>query len=99
MLLSVEARGEAYAILEVAKATAMGIKEIAGSLIQDGDQDAMSLKIASSWIESFGKLAKDTNSMIVPTNVSDLASVTAILKNTFDFAKKKGPIEKEAVEE
>ena len=27
--------------------------------------------------------------MIVPTNVADLASVTAILKNSFDFAAKK----------
>lgn len=41
-------------------------------------------------IASFGKLAGSSNSLIVPTNVADMASVTAILKNAFDFADRKG---------
>lgn len=84
-----EAKGEAAAILEVAKATALGIKEISSALTLPGGQEAMSMKIATEWIQSFAKLAKESNSMIVPTNVSDLASVTGILKNAYDFAKVK----------
>ena len=84
-----EAKGQAAAILEVARATAEGIRQIAVAIEQPGGKDAVSMRIATDWIESFGKLAKDTNSMIVPTNVADLASVTGILKNAYDFAKPK----------
>ena len=87
-----EALGRSAAIFEVAKATAQGIVEIAKAINLPGGKDAVSLRIATDWIQSFAGLAKSTNSMIVPTNVADLASVTAILKNSFDFAsKKEGP--------
>jgi regulator of protease activity HflC (stomatin/prohibitin superfamily) len=85
-----EALGKAAAIFEVAKATAQGIGEIAKSINQPNGKDAVSLRIATDWIQSFASLAKTTNSMIVPTNVADLASITGILKNAFDFAGKKG---------
>lgn len=81
-----EAKGQATAILEVAKATAAGINEIALAVKQEGGTEAMTLKIAGDWINSFQSLAKETNSMIVPTNVADLASVTGILKSSLDFA-------------
>jgi regulator of protease activity HflC (stomatin/prohibitin superfamily) len=86
-----EALGKAAAIFEVAKATGQGIGEIAKAINQPGGKDAVSLRIATDWIQSFGNLAKTTNSMIVPTNVADLASVTGILKHAYDFtAGKKG---------
>lgn len=83
-----EAKGKAAAILEVAMATAQGIREVSRSINEPGGKDAVSLRIATDWIESFAKLAKTNNSMIIPTNVADIASVTAILGNAFDFAKK-----------
>lgn len=82
-----EAQGQAYAILEVAKATAEGIRQIALAINEPGGKESVSMRIATDWIESFGKLAKGTNSMIVPTNVADMASVTGILTKAFDFAK------------
>jgi regulator of protease activity HflC (stomatin/prohibitin superfamily) len=80
-----EALGKAAAIFEVAKATAQGIGEIAKAINQPGGKDAVSLRIATDWIQSFASLAKTNNSMIVPTNVADLASVTAILRHAYDF--------------
>lgn len=80
-----EALGKAAAIFEVAKATGQGIGEIAKAINQPGGKDAVSLRIATDWIQSFASLAKTTNSMIVPINVADLASVTGILKNAYDF--------------
>jgi regulator of protease activity HflC (stomatin/prohibitin superfamily) len=80
-----EALGKAAAILEVAKATGQGIGEIAKAINQPGGKEAVSLRIATDWIQSFSSLAKTTNSMIVPINVADLASVTGILKNAYDF--------------
>jgi regulator of protease activity HflC (stomatin/prohibitin superfamily) len=84
-----EAKGKAAAILEVAMATAQGIREVATAIGQEGGKDAVSMRIATDWIESFAELAKGSNSMIVPANVADIASVTAILRNAFDFAEKK----------
>jgi len=84
-----EAKGQAAAILEVAMATAQGIRDVAKAINDPGGKDAVSMRIATDWIESFAKLAKTNNSMIIPTNVADIASVTAILGNAFDFAKKK----------
>lgn len=84
-----EAKGQAAAILEVASATAEGIRQIASAIGQPNGKDAVSLRIATDWIESFGKLAQKTNSMIIPTNVADMASVTAILGKAFDFGKQK----------
>ncbi len=82
-----EAKGQALAILEVAKATAEGIREIGVAINDPGGKDAVSLRIATDWIESFGKLASKSNSMIIPTNVADMASVTSILGNAFDFGR------------
>jgi regulator of protease activity HflC (stomatin/prohibitin superfamily) len=82
-----EAKGEAVAILEVARATAQGIVEVAQAIKKPGGKEAVSLRIADDWIDSFAKLAKTNNSMIIPTNLADIASVTAILKSAFDFAK------------
>jgi regulator of protease activity HflC (stomatin/prohibitin superfamily) len=84
-----EAKGQAFAILEVARATAEGIKEISTAIGQPNGKDAVSLRIATDWIQSFGNLAQKTNSMIIPTNVADMASVTAILAKAFDFGKQK----------
>jgi regulator of protease activity HflC (stomatin/prohibitin superfamily) len=85
-----EALGRAAAIFEVAKATAQGLSEIARAIGQPNGKDAVSLRIATDWIQSFSYLAKTNNSMIIPADVTDLASVTGILKNAFDFAGKKG---------
>ena len=83
-----EAKGEAAAILEVAHATAQGLREIGLAIREPGGYDAVSLRVAQEWIAAFGKMAGTSNSMIVPTNVADLASVTAILKNAMDFGGK-----------
>jgi regulator of protease activity HflC (stomatin/prohibitin superfamily) len=84
-----EAKGQATAILEVAKATAEGLRQIADAIGAPNGKEAVSLRIATDWIESFGKLAQSTNSMIIPTNVADMASVTAILGRALDFGKQK----------
>ena len=73
-----EAKGRTAAILEVAQA-----------INEPGGKESVSMRIAQEWIESFAKLAKTNNSMIIPTNLADIASVTAILKNVFEFAKPK----------
>lgn len=84
-----EAKGKAAAILEVATATAEGLRRIGTAINEPGGKNAVSMQIAQEWINSFANLAQKSNSMIVPTNVSDLASVTSIVAKTFDFGKEK----------
>jgi regulator of protease activity HflC (stomatin/prohibitin superfamily) len=85
-----EAKGKSFAIFEVAKATSEGLKQISSAINEEGGKEAVSMRIATDWIGSFGKLAKESNTMIIPTNVADIASVTSILGNAFEFAKKTG---------
>jgi len=82
-----EAKGKAAAILEVAKATAEGINQLSKAIDQPGGQEAVSMKIAADWFKSFEKLAKETNTMIIPTNVSEIASVSSVLKSALNFTK------------
>ena len=70
-----EAEGEAAAILAVAGATAEGLKKVAEALDSEGGDKAMQLRVAENYLERFGNLAKEGNTLIVPANLSDLTSM------------------------
>jgi regulator of protease activity HflC (stomatin/prohibitin superfamily) len=70
-----EAEGRAIEILKVAEATANGIREIAKSINEKGGVNAVNLRIAEQYLEQFGKLAKTNNSIIIPSNLSDIAGM------------------------
>ena len=73
-----EAQGKAEAILAVARATAEGLQRIAEALNLPGGDGAMRLRIAEQYIQQFGNLAKEGNTLVVPANLSDLASMMAL---------------------
>jgi len=73
-----EAEGEAEAILAIATATAEGLRKVAESLIGQGGEQAMQLRVAESYLQQFGKLAKEGNTLIVPSNLTDLASMISL---------------------
>ncbi len=81
-----EAQGKASEIEAIAMATAKGIREIASAINEHGGMNAVNLRIAEQYLEQFGKLAKSNNSMIIPSNLSDVASIiaasTSVLKNS-----------------
>jgi regulator of protease activity HflC (stomatin/prohibitin superfamily) len=72
-----EAEGEAAAILAVAQATASAIRQVAEAIRQPGGLEAIQLRVAEQYVERFGQLAKAGNTLVVPTNLSDIASVIA----------------------
>ena len=78
-----EAEGEANAILAVAKATAEGIRQVADAIRQPGGLEATQLRVAESYIQQFGELAKTNNTMILPANVADTASMVATAMKVF----------------
>jgi regulator of protease activity HflC (stomatin/prohibitin superfamily) len=73
-----EAEGQAQAILAVATATAEGLRRVAESVSLQGGHEAMQLRIAEQYVEQFGQLAKEANTLVVPANLSDLASMLAL---------------------
>ena len=79
-----EAEGEAEAILAVAKATAEGLRQVAISLREPGGAEAMQLRVAEDYLVQFGNLAKAGNTLVVPANLSDLASMIALAKNVIE---------------
>ncbi len=78
-----EAEGEAAAILAVAEATAEGLKKVASALSAEGGDKAMQLRVAEDYLERFGNLAKAGNTLIVPANLSDVASMIGAATSAF----------------
>ncbi len=74
-----QAEGEAALIEVVAKATAEGIRLVAHEMSTTGGLEAANLRIAESWIQQYGHIAKAGTTMIVPQNIADVASVVASL--------------------
>jgi len=82
-----EAEGRAKEIELVAVATAEGIRKIAEALEQGGGVTAANLRVAEKYIEEFGKLAKENNTMIVPANLGDVAAMVATAMSALKHAK------------
>ena len=70
-----EAEGRAVEIQRVAEATAEGIRKIAAAISDKGGAAAVNLRIAEQYLGEFGKLAKTNNTMIIPSNLADIAGV------------------------
>lgn len=71
------AEGEAKAITTVAAATAEAVLAVAKSLGADGGMQAANLKVAELYVGAFGNLAKAGNTLIVPSNLTDVASMVS----------------------
>ncbi|MDR1545649.1 MAG: paraslipin [Deltaproteobacteria bacterium] len=83
-----EAEGRAREISLVAEATATALRLVGEAIQSHGGQDAVSLRIVESYLTEFGKLAKETNALIIPSNVVDLASVVAVGRNVLEAGRK-----------
>jgi regulator of protease activity HflC (stomatin/prohibitin superfamily) len=90
-----EAEGRAKEIELVAIATAEGIRKIAEAIQSPGGSDAVNLRIAEQYIKEFGNLAKKNNTVIIPSNLSDIAgmvtSVSSLIKSS-DKAEQSGDV-------
>jgi len=73
-----EADGQASAILAVATATAEGLRQVAIAVKEEGGDAAMKLRIAEDYVQQFGNLAKGSNTLVVPANLSDISSMIAL---------------------
>jgi regulator of protease activity HflC (stomatin/prohibitin superfamily) len=81
-----EAEGRAKEIELVAIATSEGIRKIAEAINEPGGKDAVNLRVAEQYIKEFGNLAKENNTVIIPSTLSDVAgmvgAMTSLIKTT-----------------
>ncbi|RDD37345.1 Stomatin-like protein 2, mitochondrial [Trichoplax sp. H2] len=71
------ATGEAEAIWAKAQARAKALQILSRQLVQQNGEKAASLNIAEQYIAAFSKLAKASNTVILPANTGDAASMVA----------------------
>ena len=64
----------------IAEATDKGIRQIASAINEKGGINAVNLRIAEQYLNEFGKLAKTNNSVIIPTDLSDIAGMIMAAK-------------------
>ncbi len=76
-----EAEGKAREIELVAKATADGIRKIALAIEEPGGADAVNLRVAEQYLKEFGNLAKENNTVIIPSTLSDIGGMVAAAKS------------------
>jgi regulator of protease activity HflC (stomatin/prohibitin superfamily) len=76
-----EAEGQASAILAVATATAEGLRRVAETIELPGGSEAVRLRVAEQYVERFGDLARAGNTLVVPANLADVASMIALAMN------------------
>jgi regulator of protease activity HflC (stomatin/prohibitin superfamily) len=72
-----EAEGQAEAILRVATATSQGLTRIAAALSERGGEQAMQLRLGEEYLRQFGNIAKQSTTLVIPSELSDLASIVA----------------------
>jgi regulator of protease activity HflC (stomatin/prohibitin superfamily) len=82
-----KATGEAGAIELVANANANAVRVVAAAIASAGGMDAANLKVAEKYVEAFQELARKNNTLIIPSNLSDIAGLVASAMTVLDRTK------------
>lgn len=85
-----KAEGQAAATLTIAKATAEALRTVAAATQTEGGMTAVNLQVAEKYVDAFGKLAKENNTLIVPGNLGDMSGMIASAMKIVEGAKKSG---------
>lgn len=83
-----EAEGQAAAILAVATATAEGIRRVAEATQAAGGAEAVQLRVAEQYIGEMGKIVNSANTVILPANLTDVASVLTTAMQVIQSSKR-----------
>ena len=83
------AEGLAAEIKLKADATAEAIAKVAESLNMEGGEQAANLEVAKQYVKEFGNLAKESNTLIIPSDVNNVSSMLATAMSVIDKTKKK----------
>jgi regulator of protease activity HflC (stomatin/prohibitin superfamily) len=79
-----KAQGEATALRVVAEATAAAVSVVAEAIGKEGGLQAANLKVAQLYIDAFANLAKAGNTLIIPSNLADVAGIVGSAMTVLD---------------
>ena len=82
-----QAEGDAVLIRAVAQATADGLATVADQMEKPVGTQAANLRVAENYLEQFGKLAKEGNTMILPTDLANISGLVSSLTSVIKQAK------------
>lgn len=71
------AEGEARSIEAVAAAQAEAIRMVAAAIGEEGGMNAVNLQVAEKYVEAFSQVAKQGNTLIVPADMGNMASLVS----------------------
>ncbi|CAL9683621.1 unnamed protein product [Knipowitschia caucasica] len=70
-----QAAGEAQAVLAKAEAKAKAIRLLSDALTEQNGNAAASLSVAEQYVSAFSNLAKQSNTILLPTNTGDISGM------------------------
>ncbi|MGE4519011.1 MAG: SPFH domain-containing protein [Desulfobacteraceae bacterium] len=83
-----EAEGRAQEILKVANAISESLRIVASAITEEGGTEAVNLRIAEQYITEFGNIAKESTSLVIPTDLSDITGFVKTMGSFMDKGKK-----------
>ena len=78
------AQGEATALRLIAEANAAAVRAVGEAISDKGGMDAANLKVAQEYVAAFSQLAKQSNTLIVPSNAADVAALITTAMTVMD---------------
>ena len=82
------AEGLAAEIKLKADATADAIMKVAEALNTKGGEKAANLEVAKQYVQEFGNLAKENNTLIIPSDVNNISGMVATAMSVIEKTKK-----------
>ena len=71
------ATGAAEAVVLAGEARAKSIRTMAEALASDSGSQAASLAVAENYVKAFGNLAKESNTLLLPSNPGDVSGMVS----------------------
>jgi hypothetical protein len=62
---------------------------VAEAIQQPGGMEATQLRVAEQYVTQFGHLAQEGNTLILPANVADVASMVSVAMRVFHETREK----------
>lgn len=87
------AKGEAEALLTVARARATGLDAVADALKKTNGKNAASLVVAEQYVNAFEKLARTNNTLILPSNAGDISNAVGQAMSIYSTITRNKPSE------
>lgn len=85
-----DADAKAYSLEKVGLATRENLVFIASALEGESGLTAANLRVAEAYVNSFGNIAKESTTMLLPTNMADIGAVTATAMQVLGKMRKEG---------